>query len=131
MFALAYYDPPPEMIYYQGLALRALCKEQEAMARFMALHDYGVKHENDDVRLDYFAVSLPESSLFEEPIDLRFRLHCLYMAALGALGVGNRGRADAIFDRILALDASHQGATLHRRWEPFEEQPAKVEGENQ
>jgi len=55
-----YNDQPPEMIFYQGLALRKLGRLAEAQAIFTRLVDYGQAHLNDKVQMDYFAVSLPD-----------------------------------------------------------------------
>ncbi len=72
----------------------------------------------DAVQMDYFAVSMPEFSLFAKPLNLRHRLHCIYMVALGALGSGDTGLANHSFERILSLDPDHQGAHRHRAWVP-------------
>ena len=64
--------------------------------------------------MDYFAVSLPTFLVFEEALDQRHRIHCHYMSALGHLGLGHRSEAQRAFDRVLALEADHQGALMHR-----------------
>jgi hypothetical protein len=106
------------MLFYQALALNALGERAQSRARFQALIDYGEEHENDTVQIDYFAVSMPEFSLFEEPLGLRHRLHCIYMTALGALGIGDTSLANHFFERILDLDPNHLGARRHRGWIP-------------
>ena len=72
-------------------------------------------HLDDKVKVDYFAVSLPDFLVFDVDMDERNRIHCLYMMGLGDLGLGNSATARKHFDAVLALDASHLGATLHRR----------------
>lgn len=111
---LYYNDQPPDMIYYQGLARQELGCADEAREIFQKLVDYGERHFNDDVKMDYFAVSLPTFLVFEQDLDLRNRVHCHYMIALGQLGLGNRNAAQEQFERVLALDANHQGARLHQ-----------------
>jgi tetratricopeptide (TPR) repeat protein len=113
--ALYYNDQPPEMIFYQGLARRALGREDEANEIFRRLIAYGEAHLDDTVTMDYFAVSLPDFLVFDEALGLRNRIHCHYMIALGATGLGERERAVAHYGAALELDASHLGATLHRR----------------
>jgi tetratricopeptide (TPR) repeat protein len=113
--ALYYNDQPPEMIFYQGLARRALGREEQASAIFRRLIAYGEAHLDDTVTIDYFAVSLPDFLVFDEALGLRNRIHCHYMIALGATGLGGRERAAAHYAAALELDASHLGATLHRR----------------
>ncbi len=114
--AMYYNDQPPDMIFYQGLARRELGREAEAAAIFRRLVDYGQAHLDDDVQMDYFAVSLPTFLVFDEDLSLRNRIHCQYMMGLGYLGLGNLAAAEHALEAVLALDANHQGALLHRRW---------------
>jgi tetratricopeptide (TPR) repeat protein len=58
--AMFYNNQPPESIFYQGLAWTKLNSEKEAKRRFHKLIDYAEKHIFDDVKIDYFAVSLPD-----------------------------------------------------------------------
>ena len=111
---LYYNDQPPEMIFYQGLARARLGRGAEAREIFQKLVDYGQAHLNDPVTLDYFAVSLPTFLVFEEALDQRHRIHCHYMAALGQLGLGQADQAGRAFEQVLALEADHQGAWMHR-----------------
>ena len=91
--AMYYNDQPADMILYQGLANRALGREDRARSRFYKLISYGEKHYYDRVKMDYFAVSLPDLQLFEEDLSLRNRAHCEYLIALGSYGLGDRERA--------------------------------------
>ena len=47
-----YNDQPPEMIFYQGLAHRALGDEHGALGRFNKLVDYAEQHLQDHVKID-------------------------------------------------------------------------------
>jgi tetratricopeptide (TPR) repeat protein len=107
-----YNDQPPDMIYYQGLALQALARQQAA-DRFQSLIDYGQTHLADLPEIDFFAVSLPDFLVFEEDLKRRNELHCRYMLALGMLGQGNSDAAREQMDQILAFDPSHLGAVIH------------------
>ena len=113
--AMFYNDQPADMILYQGLASRALGREEKASGRFHKLISYGEKHYYDRVKIDYFAVSLPDLQLFDEDLSIRNRVHCEYLIALGSYGLGDRERAKACFNRVLETDCSHQGAILHRQ----------------
>lgn len=108
--AMYYNDQPPEMIYYQGVALEKLGREQEARSRFYKLIDYGERHIFDDVRIEYFAVSLPDLLIFDEDLNHRNKIHCLFMIGLGKLGLGEKQEAEKYFEEILEEDKSHQGA---------------------
>ena len=109
-----YNDQPADMIFYQGLAHRALGREEKAASRFHKLISYGEKHYYDEVRIDYFAVSLPDLQLFDEDLSVKNRAHCEYLIALGSLGLSDRERAEACFDAVLRIDPAHQGAIIHR-----------------
>jgi tetratricopeptide (TPR) repeat protein len=109
-----YNDQPPEMIFYQGLALRALGDETGASERFEKLIGYGQTHLNDDVAIDYFAVSLPDFLVFEADLAAKNELHCRYMLALGYLGLGKDRLAEKEFTNMLQIDANHLGALIHR-----------------
>ena len=111
--AVFYNDQPPDMIFYQGLAQAKLKHQAEASNTFQKLLDYGQAHLNDDIKIDYFAVSLPDFLIFEMDLNERNRIHCHYMMGLGALGLGDRAAAKAHFDAVLGLDISHPGAALH------------------
>lgn len=107
-----YNDQPPDMLFYQGLALRALGRVAEATAVFQTLIDHGQAHLDDDVAIDYFAVSLPDFLVFDEDLGKRNRAHCHYLLALGHAGLGDVDLAREHLTRVLALDASHHGTVV-------------------
>ncbi|WP_078544601.1 DUF5107 domain-containing protein [Litchfieldia alkalitelluris] len=112
--AMYYNDQPPEMIFYQGLAWLKLKNEKEAKRRFNKLIDYAEKHIFDSVIIDYFAVSLPDFLVFEEDLNKRNRIHCLFMKGLGLLGLDRANNALEHFQQVLQLDPHHQGAKIHQ-----------------
>ncbi|MBE5960645.1 MAG: DUF5107 domain-containing protein [Lachnospiraceae bacterium] len=81
-----YNDQPADQIYYQGMAFIKLKKEDEAAKRFNALETYGKEHQMDHVKIDYFAVSLPDLSVFDEDLDKRNHMYCEKLIALGQEG---------------------------------------------
>ncbi len=85
--ALYYNDAKPEKIYFQGLCLAALGRSEEARAKFRMLIDYGEAHRDDEVVMDYFAVSLPDLAIWDEDLKLRNVAHCDLMARLGRQGL--------------------------------------------
>jgi tetratricopeptide (TPR) repeat protein len=111
--AIFYNDTPPDKIFYQGLAWRQLGDRHRAEQLFGALVAYGEAHADDQVRIDYFAVSLPDLLIFEDDLDLRNRIHCMYMKGLGCLGLGRTAEAAALLQRVLELDRMHFGAKTH------------------
>ncbi|MCH2114701.1 MAG: DUF5107 domain-containing protein [Pirellulales bacterium] len=111
--AMYYNDQPPEMAYYQGLACRALDRENEAQRCFEKLIDYGKQHLSDEVVVDFFAVSLPDFSVFREDWTQRNVIHCHFMMGLGYLGMGEEHHAAKQFALVLSLNRSHLGTILH------------------
>lgn len=111
--AVFYNDQSPDQILYQGLALLKLERQEEAHARFRGLIDYGQEHLNDEVKIDYFAVSLPDLMIFDDDLNKRNRVHCLYLQGLGYLGLGQGKEARQLLEEVLVLEASHQGAAVH------------------
>ncbi|MFC4307084.1 DUF5107 domain-containing protein [Cohnella boryungensis] len=112
--AMFYNDQPPEMIFYQGLAWEKLGNEQEAKRRFNKLIDYAEKHLFEEVKMDYFAVSLPDFLVFDDDLNARNRLHCRFMRGLGLIGLGRTREALADLDEALEAEIGHLGARIHR-----------------
>ncbi len=108
-----YNDLPPETIFYQGLALLRLEQLEAAFIRFNKLIDYGEKHLFDKVQIDYFAVSLPDLMVFEDDLQIRNRVHCLFIAGLGWLGKNEWQKAQALFDEVSHLESYHFGIRFH------------------
>jgi tetratricopeptide (TPR) repeat protein len=111
--AMFYNDQPADMIFYQGLAWQKLHDTNEARRRFNKLRDYGERHLYDNVKIDYFAVSLPDFLVFENDLQKLHEIHCYYMMGLGHLGLQEYTQARTCFSRVLELDLNHQGALVH------------------
>ena len=112
--ALYYNDAKPDKIFYQGLALLKLGRKDEANGRFYKLTDYGEKHLFDKVKMDYFAVSLPDLLIWEDSLDVRNEIHCKYMLALGYYGLGKKEKALRFLGEVERLDNNHQGILAFR-----------------
>ena len=108
---LYYYDQPADMIYYKGLAYRALGNEGEARSCFNKLLDYGETHYFDHIKLDYFAVSLPDLQLFDEDLDNKNRIHCDFLLALGNLGMKKESYKEYL-NNVIESDNAHFRALL-------------------
>ncbi len=111
--ALFYNDQQPDKIFYQGLALLKLQRNREAQERFQKFIDYGKSHMNDKVRLDYFAISLPDLLIWEEDLNLRNKIHCQYLLGLGKMGLGEQDSAQDAFKTVLEQHRYHLSAQLH------------------
>jgi tetratricopeptide (TPR) repeat protein len=113
--AMYYNDQPPDMIFYQGLALQELGRSEQARHIYDTLVQYGRAHLDDDVSIDYFAVSLPDFLVFEDDLKKRNKIHCYYMMALGHLGLNDLALSQQAFEQVLSLAPHHQGALIHQR----------------
>jgi tetratricopeptide (TPR) repeat protein len=111
--AIFYNDQQPDKIFYQGLAYLKLNDVSEANKRFEKLVAYAQKHLNDHVTIDYFAVSLPDLMIWEDDLDKRNKIHCLYMQGLGLLGLDKKTEAEETFTNVLSEEMSHSGVTIH------------------
>lgn len=98
------------MIYYQGLAKEKLGKPVEARARFYKLLDYGEQHMSDSMKIEYFAVSLPDFLIYEEDLNKKNKAHCSYLTGLGKMGLGDTEGAKAAFMETIRLDNAHLNA---------------------
>jgi len=115
--AIFYNDPQPDKIFYQGLAWHKLNERTRAREIFEKLIDFGRKHMEANITIDYFAVSLPDLLVFDLDLNKRNKIHCLYLMGLGNLGLGEgfNDIAKKLFDEVLNLDRNHQGALIHRQ----------------
>lgn len=108
--AMYYNDAKPDKIFYAGMAYRALGLEYKARAYFNRLVNYGRQHYHDDVKMDYFAVSLPDLLIWDGNLNEDNLRHCLYMLALGEYGLGNYSHSEKYLRQLKELDINHQGA---------------------
>lgn len=113
--AMYYNDQPADMILYQGLAYRKLGKMSQAKSRFYRLIDFGERHLEDNVKIEYFAVSLPDFLIFEDDYTLRNRVHCYYLIALGNIGLRNYEKAKEYLDKAVQLEPSHMMCRVYGR----------------
>ena len=109
-----YNDAKPDKIFYAGLCYRALGKEDKARGLFNKLVSYGKQHLFDHVVMDYFAVSLPDLLIWEDSLDAKNRIHCLYMLALGYFALGDKEHGAQYLGEVEQLDINHQGVQALR-----------------
>jgi hypothetical protein len=90
-----------------------LGRTEEANIRFDKLIAFGEKHLDEQIKLDYFAVSLPDLLIWDDDLSFRNKIHCHYMLGLGYLGYGNAENAEFHFKSAINMDINHQGAQIH------------------
>ena len=114
--AMYYNDAKPDKIFYQGMALLKLGREDEAHGRFYKLINYGKQHIFEKQVMDYFAVSLPDLLIWEDSLDVKNQIHCKYMLALGYYGMGEVQKAEKYLEEVEALDCNHLGILQFRNF---------------
>jgi tetratricopeptide (TPR) repeat protein len=102
--AFFYNDQQPDKIFYQGLAWRELGDENKAKSRFNKLIAHGEKHLFDECKIDYFAVSLPDLAIWDDDLNVRNKIHCYYVMALGYSGLGQEEKAETYYQKVKKLD---------------------------
>jgi tetratricopeptide (TPR) repeat protein len=99
-----------EAVYEAALALRETGQERAATSALKALLRDARALARREVRHDYFATKLPELLIFEDDVDARHKVECLYLEGLALAGLGRMAAARAALRRVVAIDAGHQGA---------------------
>lgn len=102
-----YNDQPADMILYQGLAQYKLGQVKAGNRRMYKLIDFGEQHIRDEVKIEYFAVSLPDLMIYEEDLTLKNKAHCNYVMGLGNFGLGKKKEAVKFFQETLKIDPFH------------------------
>lgn len=102
-----YNDQPADMILYQGLAQYKLKQTKAGNKKMYRLIDFGERHVRDEVKIAYFAVSLPDLMIYEEDFTLKNKAHCNYVMGLGNLGLGKKDEAATFFRETLEMDPFH------------------------
>ena len=69
----------------------------------------------DEMRIEYFAVSLPDFLIFDEDLNKRNHAHCEYLIGLGYLGLGDMERASKAFSKVEQLDFNHMLCRIYQK----------------
>ncbi len=101
-----------EASYWRALALRRQGDTAAAKQLLEDLRAAAQRQAATEVRIDFFATSLPAFLLFEDDLARRNRAQSRYLEGLAHLGLGSVDLARAAFDEVVGLDPNHGGA----RW---------------
>lgn len=96
--------------YYRAMSLDVLGRKQEAASLLNHMRDFSRKQMEAEVKIDYFATSLPNLLLFEDDFQKRNQVDCLFLLALSELGLRNHERAVELLNQVLSLDCNHIAA---------------------
>ena len=111
--AMYYYDQPADMILYKGLAKLEACDKKGAYACFNKLMDYGERHLYDQMKNDFFAVSLPDFLILDDDMNQKNKAHCHYLMGLANLGFADHAEAKKQFEQALTYDYNHQNCRIY------------------
>lgn len=110
-----YNDQPVDYLFYQAMAQKQLGEPEAAQQKFSAFIEWARQHRDDAVEPDFFAVSLPDLiALDGNPRRVHLQ-HCLFVEALGHLGLGDTLAFNRLIDELLALNPAHDKAHLLRQ----------------
>jgi tetratricopeptide (TPR) repeat protein len=104
------YGPITWLTYYQAMSFDVLGRRADADKLLRQMHDFAQKQMDMEVKIDYFATSLPNLLLFEDDLRKRNQVDCLFLLALAELGFRNIESAGPLLNRVLLLDCNHIAA---------------------
>jgi tetratricopeptide (TPR) repeat protein len=101
-----------ETSYWRARAIERLGNADGSRRILRDLRAAARRQAHAEVRIDYFATSLPTFLLFEDDLGGRNRAESRYLEGLAELGLGRLTPARRAFEEVVALDPWHSGA----RW---------------
>ena len=84
-------------------------KSYEAIKLLKDLGVVGSKKVKQEVKIDYFATSLPLPMVFDEDLDKRNEWDSKYLITLAEQGLGNQTKARGLCCEIPQLNSMHTG----------------------
>ncbi len=109
-----YNDQPADYLFWQGIALRKSGNPAQAEQHFRHFIDWAAQHRDDVPQVDFFAVSLPDLVVLDVSAQQRHQQHCLFIEALGHLGLGNVSACQQRMQQLLQINPAHDKAHLIR-----------------
>ncbi|MDP9160613.1 MAG: DUF5107 domain-containing protein [Acidobacteriota bacterium] len=104
------------MTFYRALALKELGQKEHSVRLLLELLEAAALQANMEVKVDYFATSLPNFLLFEDDLQKRNEIDSDFLVGLAHLGLGNLEQAEKYFQAVLKLDVNHLEAQEQMRW---------------
>ncbi|AVR46992.1 DUF5107 domain-containing protein [Christiangramia fulva] len=99
-----------ELSYYKALSLRELGRIEEANSLLHQIKTFGEVKLKQEVKIDYFATSLPLLLVFDDDLRNRNEWEAKYLIGLAELGLGNKEKAFSVFQEVLEINRMHAGA---------------------
>lgn len=98
------------LTYYRAMGLEALDLGKEAAKVLKEMRAFATRQIQAEAKVDYFATSLPNFLLFEDDLQKRNRIECVFLTALAELGERNIERASELLKEVLSLDGNYLAA---------------------
>ena len=109
-----YNDQPVDYLFWQGMALKKLGKSDDAEQLFKSFLQWVASQRDHVPEVDFFAVSLPDLVVLDTPAEAKHQQHCLFITALGHLGLGDLSACQQALDALLQQNPAHDKALLLR-----------------
>ncbi|HEY3591787.1 MAG TPA: DUF5107 domain-containing protein [Buttiauxella sp.] len=107
-----YNDQPVDYLFYQAMALARTGEKAQAQQQFRRFITWADEHFNDLSEPDFFAVSLPDLVALDANRQSAHQQHCLFVAAIGHLGLGEYPEFEAALNALLTQNPAHDKAHL-------------------
>ena len=102
-----YNDQPVDYLLFKALSLRALGRKIEADRLLDEMLSWSARHLSQPPEKDFFAVSLPDLSVYVRDRKRDHEVFCLYVDALADVGAGDFAGSERARERILQLDPGY------------------------
>jgi len=103
---------PPDYIFYRGLSFNKLGDHRSANRCFNQLKEYAAEHIDEEIRFNFVEIGVMTTTIFDEDLSKRNQAYCLYLWALGHIGLGERKKAQRYLKQVLDLNPNHSRASL-------------------
>src|SRR4029077_19804535 len=98
------------MSYFRAVSLQSLGRNADASRVLEDMRGFAAQQIKAEVKIDYFATSLPNLLLFEDDLQKRNHVECLFLLALSELGLGKHERAMELLNQVFSLDCNQIAA---------------------
>jgi predicted Zn-dependent protease len=96
-----------EMTYYSALSREKLGQKAKARKLFRDLLAYARQLQKSEVKMDYFATSLPTMLLFDDDLEFRQETTAMFLQAQAWMGLGKMAWAESLLNKVLQRDPNH------------------------
>ena len=115
-----YNDQPADYLFYKALANYQTQGKEAAKATFDQMIEWAEDSISDEVKTDFFAVSLPDLIVFNNDLQAENQVHCLFVKAMGQLGLHLIGEKpmndfDETIEALLQKNPAHSKANLFKK----------------